>query len=225
MAERICYGGRCYLVNPNAPTPSVTTKPTTTTSNYMNNAIIRGGGGGCVTIASLDKNIADAKRRGAKYSIDFHTKRKADFLAGKFDEKLKMQGCPLLGASTRPRPTTTSTSVCTPQQIASGTCGARQASSPSPSRCTPQQIRTGTCGARTTTTTTSRGGCSPQQVRTGTCGARSSSSSTTKAGIGSGISPTMVILVLAVGGGLFWAFKSGKLDPIIAKIKGAKRKA
>jgi len=35
----------------------------------------------------------------------------------------------------------------------------------------------------------------------------------------------MVILVLAVGGGLFWAFKSGKLDPIIAKIKGAKGKA
>jgi len=219
MPDQICIDGVCYATNPNAPTTTTTTT-SSQNSNGMSNVIIRQDRG-CVTIASLDKDIRDAQRRvdagraGAIGSLEFRKKRKELFLSGAMDSKLVADGCPPLGGTAN---TTTSDSV---SQISSGgsSSTSTSGSSSSSGTCTPQQIRTGTCGQRRTTA--SSGGCTPQQIQTGTCGQRSSSS-TQKAGFGSGENRGLILVgaLLLVGAGGFWAYRTGKLDGVIAKAKG-----
>lgn len=219
MPDQICIDGVCYATNPNAPTTTTTTT-SSQSSNGMSNVIMRQDRG-CVSIASLDKDIRDAQRRvdagraGAIGSLEFRKKRKELFLSGAMDSKLIAQGCPPLGGTGS---TTSSDSVS--QSSSSGSSNTSASSSSSSSgTCTPQQIKTGTCGQRRTTT--SSGGCTPRQIQTGTCGQRSSSS-TQKAGFGSGENRGLILVgaLLLVGAGGFWAYRTGKLDGVIAKAKG-----
>lgn len=220
MPDQICIDGVCYPTNPNSSTTSTTSSQS---SNGMSNVVIKRDVG-CVTIASLDKDILDAQRRvdagraGAIGTLEYRKKRKELFLSGAMDSKLIADGCPPLGGTG-----ITTTSDLVSQSSSSGSSGSSNTSASSSSAssgtCTPQQIKTGTCGQQRTTT--SSGGCTPRQIQTGTCG-QSSSSSTQKAGFGSGENRGLILVgaLLLVGAGGFWAYRTGKLDGVIAKAKG-----
>ena len=87
--------------------------------------------------------------------------------------------------------------------------------------CNPSSSR-GCAGGRCGKSSTSRG-CSAQQRRTGTCGQRKSSSVQTAGfdmGGGGNRGLLVVGILLAVGATGFWAYRTGKLDGVIAKAKG-----
>ena len=214
MPDQICIDGVCYPTNPNSSTTTTTTTTTTPppqTSNGMSNVIIRQDRG-CVTIASLDKDIRDAQRRvdagnvTAIGSLQFRKSRKDLFLSGAMDSKLIAQGCPPLGGTEKTDPVTEQSAG------SSGCVGGN---------CNPSASR-GCVGGRCGKSSTSRG-CSAQQRRTGTCGQRKSSSVQTAGfdmGGGGNRGLLVVGILLAVGATGFWAYRTGKLDGVIAKAKG-----
>lgn len=226
MADQICIDGVCYATNPNLSQSSSTNSQNIGTVQSQNYAITKRTYG-CTTLASLDRDILEAQRKvdsgnlSALGSLNFRKQRKEQFLRGDFDAKLKAQGCPTLGQAVQLDPlpnfqpsaeqntfTTSNTSVTT-SSSGSGCVGGR-------------------CGARRpNTSTSSSGGCSPQQIQSGTCGQRRTV--TTNAGVGPSYKSQSdgggsnllrnLIIVGAIGGGIFFLYKKGKLDGAIAKGK------
>ena len=215
---------RANICNSKSSTTTTTTTTTTTpppqTSNGMTNVIIRQDRG-CVTIASLDKDIRDAQRRvdagnvTAIGSLQFRKSRKDLFLSGAMDSKLIAQGCPPLGGTAKTDPVTEQSAGSS--GCVGGNCGANCVGG----NCNPSSSR-GCVGGRCGKSSTSRG-CSAQQRRTGTCGQRKSSSVQTAGfDMGGGGNRGLLVagILLAVGATGFWAYRTGKLDGVIAKAKG-----
>ena len=214
MADQICIDGVCY------PTNSYTSQSSSTNTQNSapvssQNSVITKRTYGCTTLASLDKDILDAQRKvdsgnlSALSILNYRKQRKEKFLRGDFDAKLKAQGCPTLGQALQLNP------------LPNFQPSAEQ------NTFTPSKTSGTSSGAVQTSTTTSSGGCSPQQIKTGTCGQRRVVTSNV------GISPSYksqgdgggsnllrnLIIVGAIGGGIFFLYKKGKLDGAIAKGK------
>lgn len=183
MENQICRDGRCYPIAPDLASSTINVRTRE-----------------CVTLASLNRDIADAKRSGTKSSLDFRELRKKQFMSGTHDSKLIASGCAPFGNTTKGQTQTQSKTNTSSSQTQSGCAGGR-------------------CGQKTTTSR----GCSAQQKRTGTCGQRKAASVQTASfdmGDGGNRGLLIVGIILAVGATGLWAYRTGKLNGVIAQAKG-----
>jgi len=150
----------------------------------------------CTTLLSLNKDIQDAQKRvdsgdaSALASLNFRKQRKASFLSGQFDDKLIAQGCEPLGGVVETEP--------------------RPASAPTSSsnNSDSQQMKVDSVSTIPVTTDGS------QNKRTTSY---ASSAPSYEDSTGGGARKLFWFAVIA--GGLFFLYKKGKLDGVLAKGK------
>jgi hypothetical protein len=150
----------------------------------------------CTTLLSLNKDIQDAQKRvdsgdaSALGSLNFRKERKALFLSGKMDDKLIAQGCEPLGGVVETEPRPASVPTSSSNNSDSQQIKVDSVSS------TPVQI-----DASQNKRTTSYASSAPSYEGSSGGGARK------------------LFWFAVIGVGLFFLYKKGKLDGVLAKGK------